>query len=218
MAGLFFCLASTRCMAFIFARRRTSYIQAFTARFVQSMQSYTTQATKQRTGLYKGVSVNLTHSSAHNTAAAQAAYTPIAPRWRAYHQALHLHRYQIPPPRWTLHSLAQPPIIIRYIRVRRCAPVMDPRQAVQHNTDHASPAGSSPTVCGSLASSAPDAPAEGSTSPPAHGQPGGVSMLLTPGGLRSGTGSTVRAHKASLAPSTRRGSPAAGARRAARNH
>lgn len=40
------------------------------------------------------------------------------------------------------------PIIIRYIRV-------------QHSADHASPAGSAPTVCGSLASSAPDAPAEG---------------------------------------------------------
>ena len=43
------------------------------------------------------------------------------------------------------------------------------------------------------------------------GQPGGVSILLM-----SGTGSAVRA--GGLAPSTRRGSPAAGARRAARNH
>ena len=33
---------------------------------------------------------------------------------------------------------------------------------------------------------------------------GGVSILLTPGGLQSGTRSTVRVHKASLAPSTRR--------------
>ena len=58
----------------------------------------------------------------------------------------------------------------------------------------------------------------GSASPPVQGQPGGVSMLLTPGGLRSGTGSTVRTHKASLAPSTRRGSPTAGVRQTARNH
>ena len=41
-------------------------------------------------------------------------------------------------------------------------------------------------------------------SPPVQSQPGGVSILLTPGGLQSGTGSTVRVHKASFAPSTRR--------------
>lgn len=41
-----------------------------------------------------------------------------------------------------------------------------------------------------------------------HASGGGVSMLSTPGGWRSGTGSAVRA--GSLAPSTRWGSPAAG--------
>lgn len=41
-------------------------------------------------------------------------------------------------------------------------------------------------------------------------QPGGVSILPTPGGLQSGTGSVVKAHRVSLAPSARRGSPAAG--------
>ena len=56
----------------------------------------------------------------------------------------------------------------------------------------------------------------GSASPPAQGQPGGVSIPPTPGGWRSGTGSAIRA--GGLAFSTRRGSPAAGARRAARNH
>lgn len=34
------------------------------------------------------------------------------------------------------------PIIIRYIRAQRCAPVIDPCQTVQHIADHASPAGS----------------------------------------------------------------------------
>ena len=43
---------------------------------------------------------------------------------------------------------------------------------------------------------------------PLRGQPGGVSMLPTPGGWRSGTGSAVRA--CSLAPSTRWNTPAAG--------
>lgn len=61
----------------------------------------------------------------------------------------HSSAYQIPPQRWTLCSSAQPPIIIRYIRMKRCAPVMDPCQTVQHIADHASPAGSAPTVCGS---------------------------------------------------------------------
>ena len=54
----------------------------------------------------------------------------------------------------------------------------------------------------------PGAPAEGSASPPAQGQPGGVSIPPTPGGLRSDTGSVIRA--GDLAPSTRRGNPATG--------
>ena len=75
------------------------------------------------------------------------------------------------------------PIIIMYIRGQRCALVMYPCQTVQHTADHASPAGSAPTVCRSLASAAPGVPAEGSAPPPVQGQPGG---------LRSGTGSACR--------------------------
>lgn len=60
---------------------------------------------------------------------------------------------------------------------------------MQHSADHARPAGSAPTVCGSLTSDAPGAPAEGSASPPVQGQPGGglapVSSQSTPG--QSGT-------------------------------
>ena len=55
----------------------------------------------------------------------------------------------------TLYRSTQPPIIIRYIRVQRRTPVMDPCQTVQHIADHASPAESAPAVCGSLASAAP---------------------------------------------------------------
>ena len=44
---------------------------------------------------------------------------------------------------------------------------------VRHIAEHASPAGSSPTVCGSLASATPSAPADGSAPPPVQGQPGG---------------------------------------------
>lgn len=74
------------------------------------------------------------------------------------------------------------------------SPVMDPCQTVQHTADHSSPAGSAPTACGSLANATLGAPAEGSVSPPAQGQPGGVSILPKPDGLQSGTGSAVRAH------------------------
>ena len=38
MAGLFFCLASTRCRAFLFARQRISHAQAFTAGFLSLTQ------------------------------------------------------------------------------------------------------------------------------------------------------------------------------------
>lgn len=101
---------------------------------------YTATEPKPFTELCSGVSADFTHSSAHNTAATQAAYTPPVSCWRAYRQALHLHQYQIQPPRWTLHSLAQPPIIIRYIRIQGCAPVMDSCQTEHHSADHTSPA------------------------------------------------------------------------------
>lgn len=119
----------------------------------------------------------------------------------------HSSAYQIPPPHQTPHRLAQPPIIIRYIRMQRRTPVMDPCQTVQYITDHARPAWSAPAACGSLASAAPGAPAEGSASPPKTGSARRLAIWHR---------SAVRAHR--LALSTRRSSPAAGVRRAARNH
>lgn len=104
--------------------------------------------------------------------------------WRAYTRLDTLHLYPdttATPGRCT--GQRKPPIIIMYIRARD-VPVMDPCQTVQHIADHASGGGSAPTVCGSLASATPGAPAEGSASPPIQGQPGG---------WRSGTGSAVRA-------------------------
>ena len=128
---------------------------------------YTTHITKQRIGLYRGVSVNLAHSSAHNTAATQADYIPHTPRWRAYHQAqlLHQSRYHRHAGRFTGQSSR--PIIIRYIRVRPCYGSM-PDSSAYHKP------------C----------------------KPAGLAIW----------------HRVSLAPSTRRGNPAAGTRRAARNH
>lgn len=110
--------------------------------------NYTATTSKAFTGLCSGLSADLPYSSAHGTAYTRAAYIP-------------------PVPRRTLCRQAQPPIIIRYIRVQGCALLWI----------HARRCSISQTI-----------PAA------AHllrGQPGGVSMLPTPGGLQSGTGSTV---------------------------
>lgn len=120
MAGLFFCLVPTRCRAFLLPGCNTAQYKRLQRLFCRPCNFYTTTTSKPFTGLYSGVSVNLTHSSAHNTASTQAAYIPLAPRWRAYRQVQHIRRYQTPPTRRTLYRPAQPPIIIRYIRVRRC--------------------------------------------------------------------------------------------------
>lgn len=99
MAGLFFCLASAgKCRAFIFfhaaIQPHTSIYSVFY--IVNATISPTPQNSAQ--GFAGAFPVDLLHSSAHNTAATQTAYAPSAPRWRAYHQAQYLHRYQIPPP------------------------------------------------------------------------------------------------------------------------
>ena len=167
--------------------------------------NYTVQTEKPFTGLYSGVSVDLTYSSPHNAASTQAGYTPPAPRRRAYRQSQRLAPIPdttVTPGRCTgQHSR---PIIIRYIRGCSISQTIPARRG--QLLPSADP----------LASATPGAPAEGSASPPVQGQPGGVSILPMPGGWRSGTGSAIIAHR--LAPFTRRGSPVAGARRTARNH
>lgn len=128
MTGFFFCLASTRCRAFILpggvsaTHKRSQQIFCYQC-------NYTAKTSKAFTGLCMGVSVNLTHPSAHNTADTQTAYAPPAPHWRAYRQALHLHRYKIPPPRRTLYRAGQPPIIICIGMGAPVRIVMDPCQA-----------------------------------------------------------------------------------------
>ena len=141
MAGLFFCLASTRCRAFILPGG-VSATHKRLQRVLFRPCNYTAHVTKQRTGLYRRFSGYLPRSTAYNTRQTKADITPPVPRWRAYRQALHLNRYKIQPPRRTLYRARQPPIIIRYIRVQQCAPVVNPCQTAHHNADHASPAGS----------------------------------------------------------------------------
>lgn len=84
----------------------------------------------------------------------------------------------------TPYRPAQPPYYNKVYKGATVCPVMDPCQTVQQIADRASPAGSAPTVCGSLASAAPGAPAEGSASPPVQGQPG----TLHPARQSSGRG------------------------------
>lgn len=182
MAGLFFCLAPAEGAGLLFfVRQRISHAQAFTVAFLPSMQNYTTKTSKAFTGLYSGFTVDLPYSSAHNTADTQADYTPPAPRWRAYRQALHLHRYQIPPPRRTLYRSAQPPYYNKvYIRVQGCALLwIHARQCSIAQTMPARrgqllPCADRWQVLTACQQYRPGAPAEGSASPPVQGQPGGL--------------------------------------------
>ena len=130
----------------------------------------TARATKQRTELYRGFTRDYARSTAHDIRPTQADIIPPAQCWSVSQRPDGLHRYQILPPLRTLHSSAQPPY---YNKVYKGAPpVMDSCQTVQQIADHASPAHL----------------LRGAAPPPVQGQPGGVSMLPTPGGLRSGTG------------------------------
>lgn len=101
----------------------------------------------------------------------------------------------------------RPPIIIRYIR----------GQTMPAAAGQLLPCADHWQVLTRCQRYRPGAPAEGSASPPvnlARVSPAGVSMLPTPGGLQSGTGSAVKAgtlHPAGQSSSRR-------ARRAARNH
>lgn len=102
--------------------------------------SYTANAAKQRTGLYRRFSCDLPHSTAANNRPTQAAIIPPAGRWNSYARPDALHRYQIPAQRWTLHSLAQPPY---YNKVYKGAAHRKPCQpgGLQSGTLH--PAGKS---------------------------------------------------------------------------
>lgn len=174
MAGLFFCLASTRCRAFILLCCNTATRRRLQRLLFRSCKLYSHNAKTVYRAL-QGISVDFPHSSTHNTAATQTAYAPPATHWRAYRQALHLHRYQIPPPRRTLYKSAQPPIIIaqtpiiiRYIRGAQTMPARRglrlscvDRWQVLHRAHLL----------------------RGSASPPVQGQPGGLrSDTLHPAG------------------------------------
>lgn len=140
--GFSFALHPLRVQGFYFALLQCIHIQAFTASFAPSMQLYRTCRKTAHRALQRlflrfapfNRPQYQTGKSGYNAACATLEHIT-APQ--------HLQRI----PKYkrharTLYSSAQPPIIIRYIRVQRCAPVMDPCQTVQHIADHASPAGS----------------------------------------------------------------------------
>lgn len=118
-------------------------MQAFTARFVPSMQNlYRTRhktARRDLQGLFLQLYPfnrprNQTDTSGYNAVCATLEHIHAPGRHSAYT------RYQRHDERHTgQHSR---PIIIMYIRGQRCALVMYPCQTVQHIADHASPAGS----------------------------------------------------------------------------
>ena len=128
--------------------------------------SYTDHAAKQRTRLYRRFSCDLTHSTAHDTRPTQAAIIPPVPRWSVSQRRSTSSTYQILAPRRTLYRSAQPPYCNK---VYKGAPLLwiHARQCSKSQTMPARRGGS-------LASTAPGAPAEGSTSPPVQGQPGGM--------------------------------------------
>lgn len=143
--GFSFALYPLRVQGFYFALLKCSPIQAFTARFVPSMQLYRPHrktAHRALQALFRPFAVfcrccmagaptiphRLRRAGAHHGTATLPART------RYHHHA------------GRCTAQRRPPIIIMYIRVQRCAPVMDPCQTVQHIADHASPAGSAPTV------------------------------------------------------------------------
>lgn len=104
--------------------------------------NYTAHVTKQRTGLYSGVSCDCTRSTAHDTRPTQTAIIPPAPRWRVSQRPDALNRYQIPPPRRDAAQTSAADYYNKvYKRVQGCATVVDLCQTVQHIADHASPAG-----------------------------------------------------------------------------
>lgn len=156
MAGLFFCLASAEGAGLLFCPFAIQPNTSVCSGLYSVHASYTTNAAKQRTGLYRGFSCNLYRSAAADTRPTQAAIIiPSATRWSAHTHRDAPHRYQIPAPRRTLCRPVQPSY---YNNVYKGAPLRPCRGSMPDYAAYHRPC-----------------------------QPGGVSMLPTPGGLQSGT-------------------------------
>lgn len=195
--GFSFALHLLRVQGFYFTRLQYANIQALTTCFVPLMQLY-----------------NPRHKTAHR--ALQELFRRFIPFYRPRYQTgtsgyntacAALERTHVPgrpapiPDTNATPDAGQVSGAAYYNKVyKERSPVMDPCQTVQHTADHSSPAGSAPTACGSLASAAPGAPAEGSASPPVRGQRlrcqsgKGQPGTLHPAGQSSGTRRAARNH------------------------
>lgn len=179
-----------------------STIQAFTARFVQLMQLYH----QRRKTAHKALQwiFRLFAVFCRCCSAGVSSYIVLpAPRWSVSQRRNTSSVYQIPPPRLTLCREAQLPIIIKYIRVQRCALLWP--HARQRNTSQTMPARR-----GQLLPCAD----RWQVLHPTHLLRGQRLHLcrVSPAAFNLAPVSSQGA------PSTRRGSPVAGARWAARNH
>lgn len=144
--------------SFFFALLQYSHAQAFAAPFVSSMQNYTTSDAKSFTGLCRSFSGYLPH------------FAPVI-RLRILLCCTACKALE------DIQASAAPPPIPDTNATPGAVQVSTAayyNKVYKGSANHASPAGSAPAVCGSLASAAPGAPAEGSASPPIQGQPGGL--------------------------------------------
>lgn len=105
LAGLFFCLASTRCRAFILPCCNTATYKRL-QRVLPCQFNYTAHAIKHHTELCRGFSCDCTRSTAHDTKPTQAAIIPPAPRWSVSQRRNTSSTYQIPAPRQTVQRIA----------------------------------------------------------------------------------------------------------------
>lgn len=128
LAGLLFCLASTRCRAFILPCYNTAPCKRL-QRILSRTCSYTASAAKQRTGLYSGFSCDLPHFTTANNRPTQAAIIPPAPRWSVSQRPDDIQR---------VPDTSATPDAAQVSTAPYCNKAY---KMVQHIADHANPAG-----------------------------------------------------------------------------
>lgn len=126
MAGLFFCLASTRCRAFILPCCNTAPYNRL-QRVLFRKCNYTAHAIKQRAGLCRGFSCDCTRSTAHYIRPTQQVIAQPVTRWmvsqrRSTSSDTRYHRHAV-----TLYRSAQTAYYNNVYKGRQCAPVIGSR-------------------------------------------------------------------------------------------
>ena len=133
-AGLFFCLASAEGAGLLFLPCCNTAPYKRLQHVLFRPCNYAAHAAKRLTGLYRGFSCDLSHSTATNTRPTQAAIIPPASRWSVSQRRDASSTYRIPAPRRTLYRSAQPPYynnVYKSVAVRPCYGSM-PDSAAYH--------------------------------------------------------------------------------------